>query len=110
MPGRNSRGRLSRVIEEGIKADRRGCPEEVEGLIALAEVERNQPEVLALKERFASGNARYLDDVPGHCKRAQDWVNAARAAEVAIPSFGHHGEYAKALVKAREADNIRVAA
>lgn len=95
--------RLSRVIEGSVRADRRECPREVGGLIALAEVERNQPEVLALKERFASRNARYLDDVLGHYKRAQDWTSVARLAEVGIRSFGRHGEYAKALVKAREA-------
>jgi len=97
------KARLVRMAEAGVKGDQRNCPEEVEGLIALAEVERNQPEVLALKERFASRNARYLDDVLAHYKRVQDWASVARLAEVGIRSFGHHGEYAKALVKAREA-------
>jgi hypothetical protein len=56
-----------------------------------------------LKERFASRNARYFDDVLAHYKRAQNWASVARLAEVGIRSFTHHGEYAKALVKAREA-------
>lgn len=95
--------RLSRAIDAGIKADERGCPEEVEGLIALAEVECNPSEVLALKDRFASRNARYLDDVLDHYQRTRDWASVARLAEAGIRSFGHHGKYAKALVKAREA-------
>jgi tetratricopeptide (TPR) repeat protein len=97
------KARVSRMVAVNVKSDRRGCPEEVEGLIALAEVERNQPEALALKERFASRNTQYLDDVLAHYKRAQDWASAARLAEMGVRSFGHHGEYAKALVKAREA-------
>lgn len=95
--------RLSQVIEAGVKAHPRDCPREVEGLIALAEVERNQPEVLMLKERFASRNAVYLKAVLSHYERARDWTNAARLAEVGIQHFGHHGEYAKTLVRAREA-------
>ena len=97
------KARLSRIITASLKADQRGCPEEVEGLIALAEVDRNRPEVLALKERFASRNAQYLDDALGHYKRVQDWASVVRVAEVGIRSFGHHGQYAKALIKAREA-------
>ncbi len=97
------KARLSRAVEAGTKTDRLDCPREVEGLIALATVERNQAEVLALKERFASRNAIYLKDALSHYERKRDWASMVRLAQMGIRHFGHHGEYAKALVKAREA-------
>ncbi|MBI3015169.1 MAG: hypothetical protein HYY65_08960 [Candidatus Tectomicrobia bacterium] len=95
--------RLSRAVEEGLKADRPYCPDEVEGLIALARVGKNQTEVLALKERFASRNAVYLREVLSHYERKKDWNGVARLAQMGVKHFGHHGEFAKALIKAREA-------
>lgn len=95
--------RLSGMVEARMKAHAQECPPEASGLIALAEVERNQPEVLALKERFAPRNAIYLKDVLSHYQRARDWANVARLAEVGIQHFGRHGEYARALIKARNA-------
>lgn len=104
------KARLSEAVEAGLKTDRPGCPDEVEGLIALARVRKNQSEVLSLKERFASRNAIYLKEVLTHYERKGDWDRVARLAQVGVHHFGHHGEFAKALIKAREALGDRSAA
>ena len=73
--------RLFRVIDGSVKTDRRECPSEVEGLIALAELEGNHREVLALKERFASRNARHPKGSP-----LLDWRKAG-----GVPTDGGAG-------------------
>jgi hypothetical protein len=95
--------RLSRTVEAELKTDRVNCPFEVHGLIALARVRRNQAEVLALKERFADRNATYLKEVLSHYEGKRDWNSVARLAQAGTKRFGHHREYAAALIKAHEA-------
>ncbi|MFQ5897394.1 MAG: hypothetical protein ACE5JN_04020 [Candidatus Methylomirabilia bacterium] len=97
-------------METGLKTDRLGSPDEVEGLIALARVRRNQIEVLSLKERFASRNAVYLKEVLAHYEQKKEWDSVARLAQMGAKQFGHSGEFAKALIKAREARGDRSAA
>ena len=104
------RARLSKTVEAELKTDRLDCPAEVEGLIALARVRKSQTGVLALKERFADRNATYLKEVLAHHERKRDWDGVARLAQVGIRRFGHHREYATALIKAREALGDRPAA
>lgn len=104
------KARLSKSIEAEVRTDRLGSPAGVEGLIALARVRKNQSEVLALKERFASRNAVYLKEVLSHYERKRDWASMARLAQLGVQHFGHHGEFAKALIKAREALGDRSAA
>lgn len=74
-----------------------------EGLIALATIERKPTEVLALKERFASGNAIYLKEVLEHYQRKKDWRGVLRLAELGVRRFGGHPEYRRALVRALDA-------
>ncbi len=97
------KARLSKTIETELKTDRRDCPAEVEGLIALAKVRQDQVEVFSLKERFAHRNARYLKEVLSQYEQRRDWEGVARLAQVGIKHFGHHRDYAKALITAREA-------
>jgi len=96
------RARLSASAEAALKAAERGSPAAVEGLIALARVAKNEPEVLALKERFASRNAVYLQEVLAHHQKKKDWTAVARLAEIGVREFGNHGEWAKALIRARQ--------
>ena len=102
--------RLSAAAEAALQADRRDCPDEVEGLIALAHVRKRPAEVLALKERFASRNAVYLKEVLSHYVRRRDWAKVARLAESGVEHFGRHDEFSKALIRAREALGDRPAA
>ncbi len=104
------RARLSGAAEAALKTDRHDSPAAVEGLIALAQVAKNEAEVLALKERFASRNAVYLQEALTHHQRRKDWIAVARLAEIGVREFGNHGESAKALIRAREALGDRSAA
>lgn len=76
---------------------------EAQGLIELAELEKNPAEVLALKEEFASKNAIYLRDVLDHHRRRRNWAAVARFAELGVERFGHADEFARALIQARHA-------
>ncbi len=102
--------RLTAAAEGALRTDRPDCPTEVDGLIALATVGRNRAEVLALKERFAPRNAVYLEEVLSQYERKMDWAGVARLAEVGVRTFGHHGKFATALIRAREALGDRSAA
>jgi hypothetical protein len=103
------RARLSASAEAALRTAGRDSPPAVEGLIALARVAKNEPEVLALKERFASRNAVYLQEALAHHQKKKDWTAVARLAEIGVREFGNHGEFAKALVRAREALGDRTA-
>jgi hypothetical protein len=102
--------RLSRAVGAALRSDRRDCPAEVEGLIALAGARRDQAGVLSLKERFSARNAVYLREVLSHYRRKRDWRGVARLAEVGIRRFGHRREFAEALVWASEASGDSSAA
>lgn len=102
--------RLAGAVEAALKTDRRECPAEVDGLVELARLRKDQAGVIALKERFASRNAVYLKEALSHYERKKDWRAVARLAEAGVRHFGSHGEFAKALVKAREALGDRSAA
>jgi len=63
------RARLTGSADAGSRPGESSSSDAAEGLIALATVERKPAEVLALKERFASGNAIYLKEVLEHYQR-----------------------------------------
>lgn len=85
------------------KEDRRWIStDEVDGLIAIAEVERDFKQVLSLKEKFANSNALFLKDVIDYYRKKKDWPSVINWAKVGIKSFGQHKDYADCLVNAYE--------
>lgn len=86
------------------KSNERTSPDEVDGLIAIAEIEGQKKQVLSIKEQFAKANARYLKDVLKYYKKKKDWQSVAKWAQAGQEHFGkHHEEYVSCLVKAKEA-------
>ena len=104
------RARLTGSADAGSRHGESSSSDVAEGLIALARVERKPAEVLALKERFASGNATYLKEALEHHQRKKDWRGVLRLAELGVRRFGGHPEYTRALVRARDALGERQAA
>jgi hypothetical protein len=104
------RARLTGSADAGLRPGESSSSDVAEGLIALARAERKPAEVLALKERFASGNAIYLKEVLEHYQRKKDWGGVLRLAELGVRRFGGHPEYRRALVRARDALGDRQAA
>lgn len=79
-------------------------PDEVDGLIAIAEVGRQKEQALSIKEQFAKANAYYLRDVLKYYKEKKDWQSVAKWAQVGQERFGkHHEEYTAYLIEAKDA-------
>ncbi len=97
--------RLWEIINSHLreKEDRRWIsPDEVDGLIAIAEEENNLKEVLSLKEKFAQRSPPYLQDVIDYYKKKKDWPSVIKWTKVGIKSFGQHEDYVSCLIKACE--------
>ncbi|GFP42960.1 hypothetical protein HKBW3C_02092 [Candidatus Hakubella thermalkaliphila] len=101
---------LTGIVEEELRLEKRSCPHEVEGLIAIATAEKNDLEILSLKEKFASRNAVYLREVIAHYQEEKDWQAVARWARKGIEHFGYDGEYARALIEALDTLGDKLAA
>ncbi|MEW6042090.1 MAG: hypothetical protein AB1633_11270, partial [Elusimicrobiota bacterium] len=80
----------------------RTAPDEVDGLIAIAEAEKNKQEVLSIKEQFAKAHAGYLKDVLTHYEKKKDWESVTKWAKIGLTHFGQHKDYSLYLVKAKE--------
>jgi hypothetical protein len=100
------RDRLRAQLTAGISVEparNRGELADTEGLIALARVGKNEKEVLALKERFASQNAVYLSEALAYRRRQGDWEAVGRLAHLGLERFGPNPEFSRALIEARRA-------
>jgi len=79
-------------------------PDEVDGLISIAEAEGDKKQALSIKEQFARANARYLKDILGYYEKKRDWHSLEKWAKIGQAYFGkHHREYASYLIKAKDA-------
>lgn len=95
--------RLWEITESEWRAhNERSVPDEVDGLIAIAEAEGESQDVLAIKEQFAKANTFYLKDVLGFYKEKRDWDAVAKWAKVGLTHFGQHKEYSEYLASAKE--------
>lgn len=82
----------------------RTAPDEVDGLISIAEAEKDKKQALLIKEQFAKANTYYLKDVLQHYRKKKDWHSVAKWAGEGQAHFGrHHKEYASYLIEAKEA-------
>lgn len=100
------RDRLRARLTAGISAEPardRGEPADIEGLLALARVGKNEQEALALKERFAAQNAVYLSEALAYRRRQGDWEAVGRLAQLGLERFGPNPQFSRALIEARRA-------
>jgi len=101
---------LTGVVEEELRLEKISCPDEVEGLIAIAAAEKNDLEILSLKEKFASRNAVYLREVIVHYQEEKNWEAVVRWARKGIEHFGYDGECSRALIEALDTLGDKLAA
>ena len=95
--------RLWRITKSEWKEhNERTAPDEVDGLIAIAELEKNKQEVLSIKEQFAKAHAGYLKDVLSHYEKKKDWESVTKWAKIGLTHSGQHKEYSSYLVRAKE--------
>jgi hypothetical protein len=106
--GDAGRAKLAGMLERAASARKDAAapfsfPPEAAGLVDLANLEGDRKKALAIKERFASQNAIYLQEVLDHYRKQRDWPAVVRLAELGIKRFANHDTCTDRLIEAKEA-------
>jgi len=101
--------KLWKIAEsEWKKSNGRTAPDEVEGLIAVAEKDNNNKKILEIKKKFAMANARYFDELLHYYDKKKDWVSLSGWAKKGL-SKSQRSEYLAYFTKAAEKLNDKPA-